>query len=347
MLENGSKVLIFGAGSTRGAFDRVEDFPPPPIDKDFFIIANQLKGRNTNILAKRVLGEVWKLYGRVDSIGLEQYYRALETRDAVKIFHTTASRQMDWKKRINDLNELIRRVFIHTTCFMDSKVTPKKSSVHSKILKKLKSGDTIITFNYDTVIEESFENSEHWNPKYGYGKKISGVTSDWCRGWCEKNSCNKVASSNVSLLKLHGSINFDCYTNKILKLKSRPYNVSSLKTKWRSEKVSILPPGWNKPITQNPYKEIWNAAKISLQKCQTLVIVGYSLPEADVLAHSLLSEVVRIRSSRKKQYLREIHLADPDQKIREKFINLFNPALGPNAKIYKYNGIKELSEMIS
>jgi len=140
-------------------------------------------------------------------------------------------------------------------------------------------------------------------------------------------------------LKLHGSLNWESYPNGI-RLKPKPYLVSTRNGKTRFEKISILAPGWNKRIDKNPYKRFWRAARLHLEKCKSLVVLGYSLPETDLLAQSLLAEVVRTRAARKK-YLKQLHLADPSESVKERFIQLFTPALGPYGKVVKYYNLYE------
>ena len=140
-------------------------------------------------------------------------------------------------------------------------------------------------------------------------------------------------------MKLHGSLNWESYPNGI-RLKPKPYLVSTRNGKTRFEKISILAPGWNKRIDKNPYKRFWRAARLHLEKCKSLVVLGYSLPETDLLAQSLLAEVVRTRAARKK-YLKQLHLADPSESVKERFIQLFTAALGPHGKVLKYYNLDE------
>jgi hypothetical protein len=63
--------IIFGAGASRGGLDKIE--VPPPVDKDFFDIANQIVGHGTPALAKKVLNDVWHLYNKTNGVGLETY----------------------------------------------------------------------------------------------------------------------------------------------------------------------------------------------------------------------------------------------------------------------------------
>jgi hypothetical protein len=335
-------VVIFGAGASRGGLDGTPG-APPPVDKDFFDIANQLSGHGTPKLAKRVLNDVWQLYRKTNGVGLEAYYRDLETRAIIGKFAKTANQPKDWQRRQKELEELIRRVYVHTTVHdtRASTVKPKKSGIHKNILEKLKEKDTIITFNYDLVIEESFSSAKLWNPADGYETKTYGKTKGWTRRWLEERNYEAGTKSKIRLLKLHGSLNWELYpTGMAIKLKPRPYLVSTRSGKTRFEKILILAPGWKKEIDKNPYKQFWRAARLQLEKCNTLIILGYSLPETDLLAQSLLAEVVRTRAARK-TFLKQLHLADHNESVKERFIKLFTPALGPHGKVLKYYDVAE------
>lgn len=333
--------VIFGAGATRGALEKVSD-PPPPLDNDFFDIAGQLRGHGTPALARRVLKSVWELYRKVSGISLEQYYRDVETRATIGQFAKTANQPKDWTRRRHALEELIRRVYIHTTCDMSGgKVEPRKSDLHKTILGNLGNGDTIITFNYDLVIEESFDLKPSWNPIEGYGDRAQGRTFDWCRNWLTDHKIqDSRKSTKLIILKLHGSLNWTLYRNKKIRLKPHPFVVRTRTGRPSVEKVSVLPPGWNKRIDRNPYKLFWRQARLRLEKCKTLVIIGYSLPETDLLAQALFAEVVRTREARK-VYLKQLHVADPDQVVKDRFIKLFRPALYAHGMVFKYQNLDE------
>lgn len=334
-------VILFGAGASRGSLDEGPGMPPP-VDKDFFDIANQLIGHGTPKLAKKVLGDVWQLYMKTNGVGLETYYRDLETRAIIGEFAKTSNQPKNWRKRQKELEELIRRVYVHTTVkdTHPSEVEPKVSLIHQDILKVLQKNDTLITFNYDLVIEEAFASAKLWNPIDGYGISTSGKTKGWTKRWLDKRDYIN-EESKVLLLKLHGSLNWESYANgTAIRLKPRPYLVSTRSGKTRFEKISILAPGWNKRIDKNPYKKFWREGRLRLEKCKTLIILGYSLPETDLLAQSLLAEVVRTRATRS-NFLKQLHLADHSEVVKERFIKLFTPALGPQGKVFKSYDIAE------
>lgn len=333
-------VAIFGAGATRGAFPRSE--LPPPVDRDFFEIAGQISGRGTRDVARRVLKSVWEIYGRAHSIGLEEYYREVETRARIGSFAKTRNQPKDWIRRRQDLEELIRRVYIHTTADLSmSPAQPHQSPTHERLLRLLKSRSTIITFNYDMVIEEAFSKTGSWNPRDGFGVEIRGVSHEWTRRWYATSKIGEHEKSRVTLLKLHGSLGWVQYSNHQLKMKDRPYSVR----KGFSDKISILAPGWNKPIDRNPYKDLWRQARLKLEACKSLFVLGYSLPDTDLLARALFSEVVRLRKHRT-EYLENLFLIDLSHEVKERLAKLFTPALGPYGKIFRFSSFEEFGSML-
>jgi hypothetical protein len=191
-----------------------------------------------------------------------------------------------------------------------------------------------------------------WDPSNGYGFDASGVTLDWVRKWREKRGYTHARESGFQLLKLHGSLNWTLYkarpgpsrggAGSKVRLKPRPNVVRARNGRPVFDTCSVLPPGWHKRIDRNPYRQLWRKARLKLENCSSLAIIGYSLPETDLVARALLAEASRSRAARK-QYLRYLHIADPSETVKERFVTLFASALGPKGHVYQYNGIEELS----
>jgi len=336
-------VLLFGAGATRGGFP--ESLPPPPLDTDFFDIAGQISGRGTRRLARKVARDVFALYGRVSGIGLEQYYRDIETRWELGTFATSQNRPKDWEARKKELEELVRRVLIHTTTDLDDgPAKPRTSPVHQALLRNVRAGDTLITFNYDTVVEESMPNDVHWTPRDGYGVDASGITHNWAKSWLGDHKLDSTARSKVELLKLHGSVNWVLYRTGKVRLKPRPYVVRSRMGKPTFDKAAVLPPGWHKRVNKNPYRALWRKARLRLEKCAAIAVIGYSLPETDLIAHALFLEASRMRESRG-HYLKELHLADTSETTKDKLVALFARALGANGLVFRYDSARHVADM--
>jgi len=336
-------VLVIGAGATRAAFSART--PPPPLDIDFFEIASQIRGRGTRVLARQVTKDVFDLYKRVAGIGLEEYYRDIETRLELSKFAKSKNRPKDWQARTHRLEELVRRVLIHTTCDLDGGVAkPIISKIHPPMLQRLQKGDTLITFNYDTVIEEAMPTKATlWTPRGGYWVDATGMTHDWTKKWFSSRKLDSSQKAQIKLLKLHGSLNWELYATAKVRLKHRPYVVRARKGKPVSDSAAIVPPGWHKRVDRNPYNALWHEARLQLEKCATLVVVGYSLPETDLIAKALFLEAIRSRASRS-SFIKELHVADTSDFVRKRIIDLFIAALGPHGNVFRYGSAQELAK---
>jgi hypothetical protein len=335
-------VFLFGAGATRGGLE--DNKIPPPVDTDFFDIAGQVRGHGTPNFAKSVLRDVWALYRRISGVSLEAYYRDIETREKIDTFAKSRHRPKDWQRRRRTLEELIRRIIIHTTCDTTAAPhAPRVSKHHKTILKELQEGDTLLTFNYDTVIEEAFDSADKWSPVDGYGPEVFGRRLDWARKWLRNRRASSTQESRILLIKLHGSLSWELYRTKKVRMKPRPYVVRPGKR----ETISILPPGWDKEIARNPYKQLWQQARSRLESCKSLIVIGYSLPETDLLARALFAEVVRRREVGGK-HLKQLHIADPSATTVQRLLDLFNPALGAQGHVFRYSGgIREFADKLT
>ncbi len=331
-------VAILGAGATLGGLSK--NLLPPPVDKDFFDTAKLIRDRGTPVVARRVMRDVFEMFGRVHGVGLEEYYREIETREAIGVIAPTQNKQRNWRGRRKDLDELIRRVYIHTTYDLDGK-KPLESEAHKNLFTLLQKNTTVITFNYDMVIEENIPNTETWNPERGFLAGVSGTRSEWAEKWREQRSSDLRKRSGIILLKMHGSIGWRLYENKRIRLKDRPYSVRSGKP----ETVAILGPGWKKEIDKNPYMQFWGEARLRIERANTILIVGYSLPETDLMARALFAEAIRSKKAKRK-WLKKLYVVDPSEEIKEKFASLFSPCLDPMGQIRLMNNMHELNERV-
>lgn len=329
-------VLIIGAGASKGVFDN-EDIPPP-VDAEFFEMAKRITGNGTERLVRTVLHNIFELYGKTYNVGLEKYYADIEARRDVSAIAPKPKRRYEWGKRINALVELIRRVYIHTTTELRQGLRyHKKASYYDKIFDLLSvNEDSIISFNYDLVIEEALPRTI-WNPKTGYGISISNI-----QGWHYKLEQEQ---NSLKLLKLHGSINWNKMQGGGMRLHSKRYYMAPRGYKPRKEKFDILPPGMHKTIDRQPYTDLWKNAGKVLNECKALIFIGYSMPDTDMLAKSLFLETVRWRGA--KNGLSNIVIVNPDKEVQSKLLNLFAPIIGTRCKIYKYDTVKDFYDAIT
>jgi hypothetical protein len=166
--------------------------------------------------------------------------------------------------------------------------------------------NTIITFNYDTLVERSL--IKH-NVNYSYGLDVAnekGIRSHLLE--------KKAEEDDVRILKLHGSINwspgglFDSYSE----LMKNPYNDNLV------PKPIILPPWWKK----DPSKEIsvvWNRALDRLRTATRIIFIGYSCPPSDQYMRYLLGAGLNNNIS-----LSSVYVINTDQEAHQAVQSLFS-----------------------
>lgn len=190
---------------------------------------------------------------------------------------------------------------------------------------------TFITFNYDLGLDFAL---------YNNNKKIE---------YHLEESDNK----GTSLLKLHGSINwaksgkevkaitFDDYfshftyraNEKYLPIRFQFFNLlKSFDTIFKKKHIPfIVPPSWNKSNYHNQIVPVWKKAYQELASANTIVILGYSLPETDVFFKYLYS-----LSSNSETIIKKIVLVDPNKEVEFRFRNLLGPEILNSNKFYPY-----------
>ena len=130
--------------------------------------------------------------------------------------------------------------------------------------------NTIITLNYDTVLEEALGN---WKIPFWYGFKPRSVEYDASSKWARENP-----DDALTILKLHGSVNWAKSKRSRGRLNVYGSYSDVLKVDGR---VVLIPPTWRKSF-QGPLSEVWNAAIQALSEATRVVIIGFSVPPTDI-----------------------------------------------------------------
>jgi hypothetical protein len=218
--------------------------------------------------------------------------------------------------------------FIQLIQYISTEALPKKSV-------------SVITFNYDIALDYAFY--------------ASGIKMDYCLG--EDNL------SNVSLLKLHGSLNWGLkYDGTVIPLTLNKYfakyhvndtgeityvsvpigtQIKEYFSKFEATEVLpdpvIVPPSWNKAEYHVALTNVWAKAAKELEEAEYIYIIGYSLPETDAFFKLLyaLGTIGKIP-------LKAIHVYNPDKsgQTRKRFESIMG--LGALARFeYKESSFVE------
>lgn len=196
----------------------------------------------------------------------------------------------------------------------------------------------IITFNYDLGLDYSLHERK--------------ILLDY--GLRDVDLENK---SKVTLLKLHGSINWGVCSNKKCKQKILPLRQFQYTTYYPTEKYSIIPsvtdlnkgqqcrtcghslektplivpPTWNKTSFHGQIKKVWEKAANILKDAEDIVVIGYSLPHTDWFFNYLFALGVNMTTPAKGFYVYNYN----DEESFERFKHILGQDY--DGKVFLYN----------
>jgi len=187
------------------------------------------------------------------------------------------------------------------------------------LVRTIVPGDTIITFNYDSLIESVLWRAGKWTPLDGYGFVVNfhPVRINKLGG----RHSRALSSSPVTVLKAHGSINWLKnhedqtvglnYLNLLFDLPiwtsyvadqdrfiRSPFadidTLASQGANWPHTEQVILSPTYKKDYESDQvYSEIWKKIDESLQGASEITVLGYSLPPGDEDARCRIGAALR------------------------------------------------------
>lgn len=176
--------------------------------------------------------------------------------------------------------------------------------------------DTIVTFNYDTLVEEALANL-HKPYDYGFlpeeysdgnGGGFVTITPD-----CPTQLIKGRKEAGVRILKLHGSVNWGLRSAQSHKPSESTAELLVCPTfdalmSHEVDRVFIEPPTWRKGYgTQGRgITTVWSNALAALRTASRIIVIGYSLPLTDVHFRYLLAAGLRENIS-----LQEILFVNP------------------------------------
>jgi hypothetical protein len=142
--------------------------------------------------------------------------------------------------------------------------------------------NTVITFNYDLVLDDALGRVGA-TPGYELTDAVFEEVNE--------------GGSPVPLLKLHGSTNWAiCECNQIHVLGRKATADPSLfrtmpcsKCRKAGLRLLLVPPSWDKSEYSRVMQPVWKRAVGALKSATRIIVIGYSMPEADAFFKFLLA----------------------------------------------------------
>jgi hypothetical protein len=175
-----------------------------------------------------------------------------------------------------DLADTARRIVaIECASFIaDADIKTERWIPYRRWQRSRSLADTIISFNYDRVIETLLEQI----PNLG--------TSETPK--MRVRLPNDLAETGVRVLKLHGSIDWRMDGDRLVRTNALDFLDPS------GPPPAIATPGNSKhAASKGPFKPLWDAAVQAIKAAERIYFVGYRFPESDAYSRSTILDVIR------------------------------------------------------
>lgn len=340
-----SVVVVGAGGSLADALSyRPRQFGAhPPLDADFFAKAESIAASDTQVRDARDA-----LRGQLDATNrfydpwspgspasLEQFF--------ADIYYDVSSGGSGAFDAYVDVLRLYQVVIAATTNWMAG--SNRRIGALGKLLRgELKRSDpdqlTVITFNQDLVLENVIarlpRKTQTWCLRALYADpRLTDLPAQGLDTFpLHDDSCDH--DTRIQLLKLHGSMNWGvrsrnqrptrnalfpaqrdreifCWNPKAIYTQASLSGGGQGRRNWYLWPL-VVPPIYDKQrlVGTSVIQDMWDKATRAVERADRLLIVGYSLPEADVLARQMLRRAFAVNP------LQAVHCVNPDSRVAQK-----------------------------
>ena len=351
-------VFILGAGASYSHSNK--EFP---LVNDIFKVAKELNV--TSLITD--INTLNQDYECVESYIRKKFNKSIfNIKHKLNIEDILTNLEIDIEKnKSNDLQIIRDRVttIILVTFFKLTSKSDyyKKDGEYSLFFNELKDNDTIITYNWDLLLDNIFDRKkltselENRNlsgdvientSKKQYLRMLMDLSAYRDFSWDRTGAPYEKYHSKGYYLKLHGSIdwlycpNEDCGSySKVFPVKNiigKEYFITEYKCHECSSRMKylIILPILNKNYSSFPFvKKLWNIAVEEIQSADELVIWGYRLPPTDFYNRWLFRQ--------KSDRLKKVSIINPEcfDRIENNMLQENSTFLKPFLDIFKISKI--------
>jgi hypothetical protein len=341
-ITNKKATVILGAGASRGAKCFENSILPAPLDADFFALMQRVQHKEKSL--SKFLEFLRAEFGEGSCPRMEELFTQLEALDE---FHQDL--QIQRGPKVRKYEQQLKQ-FVETTAtffrhlFVDGTGKRLACDYHDSLAQALNADDTIISFNYDCLMDEALarHGGRSWNVTTGYGLNVTGNLGPWDS---TVSGPGRRAANPIRLLKLHGSLNWKRTnharpTPTTIRLRADPYVATN------RNRTEIVPPVWDKTIGGDEvFRALWKEARRILPTGPILVVIGYSVPPTDLLSQALIRVAASERASNQK--LSHLIIVNPDADSRARFIALVKAGLANDTTVVELKFFSELKALLS
>ncbi len=253
------------------------------------------------------MADIVSLFGSNFSLTLEEYFTQLEfLAEAVELTpagggaFSTADLRLKRERLMGALAAVLE---------MSTDVAVRQGGgceLHERLVAELRPKDTIITFNYDCVLDHALRRhaAGKWATRHGYTFPTE-YTIENEDAW-DADPPASASTKSIHVLKMHGSLNWQVSdADDHVKMKRRLHRTNGI------PKFTVIPPVWNKrAMDQHLFKVLWRNAERAIRNARHIAVVGFSFTPTDLHVQSLF------RVALAKANLKTLVIANPSQEDR-------------------------------
>lgn len=295
-------VFILGAGATRGSIPHVlvnRKRIKPPLNFDFFKVAEAFaRAKGPGSATAKRLARIKTIF-QTDLPAswpppMETAFSLLYTAKDFPEIYTSRPGPKPYPGERQELDDFLSLLFDILNA-VDRET--KGETGYDRLAGALEDGDTIITLNYDTMVDSALVR-RGWDPRNGYA--LGGAKQKV--KWKPSAGTDSRTAKGVKLLKLHGSLNWwvrGSSSTLANVFSTKPVVVTPPRTNAQSGKIrQIIPPIYGKVFGHSHWRKLWRTAFFALCDAELLVVIGCSIVDTDYHLQALLRRVVKERKKR-------------------------------------------------
>jgi SIR2-like domain len=248
----------------------------------------------------------------------------LSVEEVVTFFDEIVTNKKKGFAQISSAAEELQRLTVELISYLSVNGGPGQNKLLKLFAKRLVQTDVIVTFNWDTILDQVLSNQVkyQWHPSWGYGKTVRTKFNSSAR------NPPPIPNKYPRLLKLHGSINWIAFEGNSGTKRAitrgwypgdRPEDVVMMPPKmikpeiWGRQTTGNLLPGsgGNNKTSEDFYPRLWIEAEEQLALCRRIVFVGYSFPPADFAVSNMLRRAVSARKMETGSFP-DVDIVDPN-----------------------------------
>lgn len=331
-------VFIFGAGAS-ACYENGYTDEKPPLQSNFWRLAF---GSEANATMQVRRGSIWNYLSDADlydeqgreKMTVEEVMTKVHE-DTIAAFASGVGAGGTWMQGVHmpitpaSLAKVYQDLVLLCAQTVNNLSGGNPCRNYGALVASLQPDDTLITFNWDTLLDRALWETGRWQPDTGYGVTFGYILDGKWRG-----TPRRVKKSELKLLKLHGSTNWlisyvawnfrdrtrrmlfcpetehipvcyfrcthdlpsyqDLYTPSGIFRYGFPPNHPEFETCGYLYPM-IVPPSRTKYYDDLPdvLPVLWQEAGEKMRKADEVVIIGYSFPETDLMSWELMDEATK------------------------------------------------------